>query len=146
MMRLADGGLDILQPFQLQALPLGWRPVTVVDAPVIFVLAYQFLRLVLELVEEVWFMVLLPHPHLLPDVTEASELLHRLVAVEDLHMFCEPSLPDLFSGRRCLPRMLTSRLWRCPGHGGLCELFHFPLSHQQYLLLINGIHIVIRRF
>lgn len=132
LLLLADGGLDVVQPLQFHALAFGWRPVMVVDLPVILVLALQFLPLVLEFVEEVRFMMLLPDPHLLVDVAVEPELLHCLVAVEDLSMLGDPSLPDLLRCWRCLPWMFPSRLWRSLGQRGLRLLIHFFVSHPQY--------------
>ena len=64
-----------MEPLHLHGLALGWRPAPVVDLPVILKLAFELLAFVLDLVEEIWLVVLLPDSHLFADIAQESELL-----------------------------------------------------------------------
>ena len=90
-----------MEPLHLHGLALGWRPAPVVDLPVVLELAFEFLAFVLDLVEEVWFVVLLPDSHLFANVAQESVLLHSLIAMENCSQ-PRQLLSDLFlQWRRC---------------------------------------------
>ena len=73
-----------MQPFDCDTLPFRRRPGPVGDLPVVSVLAFQFLPVILECVEQVRLVMFLPDLDLLADVPQETELFVGLVAVEDL--------------------------------------------------------------